>query len=199
MTNESSTLASAAPVAQDVSTNSSSNPPTDRILPFFSPYSARPSSTEQAAYLATGALAGLAILPLELGLAPYTSPFLSNTLRPFLKQHLPHGLYRPAIRFWAFDLARARLMYESKQAGIGTPPAWLIGGLSGAIGGLAEVFVQHIITTRSLATLPPRAALGEQAAKLGLCFGSYTALAGMWAESERARRGTEEQLSLIHI
>ena len=185
MNTDTSTLASAAPVAQN-DPNPAQTSPTDRILPFFSPYSARPSSTEQAAYLATGALAGLAILPLELGLAPYNSPFLSNTLRPFLKQHLLHGLYRPAIRFWAFDLARARLLYESKQAGISTPPAWLIGGLSGAIGGLAEVFVQHIITTRSLATLPSRAALGEQAAKLGLCFGSYTALAGMW-------------LSLIHI
>lgn len=156
-------------------------------IPFFSPYSHRPSTTEQASYGVTGALAGLATLPIEFALASFRSSAIKPPpLSSFLRSHLPHGLYRPAIRFWAFDLARSRILYESSNAGV-TLPTWVVGGLSGGIGGFMEVFIQHIIREKSLSKMPASAPLVEQSAKLFFCFGSYTFLASRWAEREKER------------
>jgi hypothetical protein len=67
-------------------------------------------------------------------------------------------------RFWAFDLFRSSISTYNL-------PPFLAGGSSGAFGGIAEVFAHALVTRRQL---PALGAVGNQAGKLFLCFGTYT-------------------------
>ena len=131
-----------------------------QIVPQSLPIGNIPTSFSQAAFFLTGALAGATTIPLE-GLwqrfvhrAPTPIPFMAWT-----------PVYRSAVRFWVFDLAR----YRAEHLPI---PVAIKGGLSGAAGGLAEICAQSVIRNK----LPTMASLRSQSMKLFCCFGTYTFL-----------------------
>ncbi|KAF2140332.1 uncharacterized protein K452DRAFT_289075 [Aplosporella prunicola CBS 121167] len=128
-----------------------------------------PSSSEQSAYFVTGALAGLAALPIELG--------PSARLLPVLKSHLAIQVPRAGFRFWVFDLSKSQL--SSQLPGTGLLRTTLVGALSGFSGGLAEVTYQSLVFRRHL---PEFAALASQSGKLFFCFGTYTFLSTSLSE-----------------
>lgn len=145
-----------------------------------SSFFALPDLTTQSAYFLTGGFAGLCTLPIEY---TFQSISASKALRPvpFLRTHIPSGLYRPAIRFWVFSLARSVLQQNIpahvQTIGTAHPPLTthihtaVIGGVSGACGGFSEVFVQSLLVHRNVPTF---SALLNQSSKLFLCFGTYT-------------------------
>ena len=119
-----------------------------------------PPPSSQAVFFLTGCLAGATTVPIEslwqslLHRAPGPLPLLA--LNP---------IYRSGVRFWAFDLARYRL----ERLPI---PVAIKGGLSGAVGGFAEICTQSLFRK----TLPTVTSLMNQSAKLFCCFGTYTLL-----------------------
>lgn len=126
-----------------------------------------PSASRQSIFFLTGVLAGAASLPVE-------GTFLSLTGKPFyrtglqhIKSHAPAVLGRTGIRFLTFDHIRT---YSSQFLHL---PTTLCGALGGAAGGLNEVLLHSLASTRRL---PPLKAAVSQSGKLFLCFGSYTYL-----------------------
>lgn len=120
-----------------------------------------PTSASQATFFATGCLAGASTIPIDrVWLRPHpltAPPALGATARPLI--------YRGGIRFWVFDLATYRV--EPLPV-----PVAVKGGVSGAVGGFAEVLAQAAVQRRR----PSVKSLANQTAKLFLCFGTYTYL-----------------------
>ena len=120
-----------------------------------------PKPTRQATFFVTGCLAGASTIPIERVWprpSPLTAPSaFAATARPLI--------HRGAIRFWVFDLARYRV--EPLPV-----PVAVKGGISGAVGGFAEVLAQAAVQQRR----PTVRSLAHQTAKLFFCFGSYTYL-----------------------
>lgn len=126
-----------------------------------------PSAPRQAAFFATGVLAGAASLPVE-------GAFLSLTQRPDYTAGIRHirssattVLARTGIRFLSFDHVRT---YSSHFLQL---PTSLCGALGGAAGGLNEVVLHSLASTRRL---PALHATLSQSGKLFMCFGTYTYL-----------------------
>ncbi|CAJ2503764.1 Uu.00g111580.m01.CDS01 [Anthostomella pinea] len=136
-----------------------------------------PPGPEQVAFFATGGLAGLSVLPIELysTLAAQTRP---ASLLPFLRSHALIQVPRAGFRFWTFDIARNQLnaIQPSRRSQLRTT---LTGGLSGFCGGLAEVTYQSLAFQRRL---PALSALANQSCKLFFCFGTYTGLSTRLSE-----------------
>lgn len=131
-----------------------------------------PRSFEQAAYLATGGLAGLSTLPIEV-----TWSSIFRTPQPGLWHHFRVAVPRAAARFWTFDHVKTQLTpHASRAPGKDRPASHinaLIGGISGAGGGLAEILYESLVFRRRLPSLGP---LANQSSKLFFCFGTYTFL-----------------------
>lgn len=119
-----------------------------------------PPPSSQATFFLTGALAGATTVPTDS---------LWQRLIHRARGPLPllawNPMYRSAVRFWAFDLAR----YRVERLPI---PTAIKGGLSGAAGGLAEICAQSLFRNK----MPDIASLTNQSAKLFFCFGTYTFL-----------------------
>ena len=119
-----------------------------------------PLPSSQATFFLTGALAGATTVPIEslwqrlVHRAPASLPSI-----------VWNPIYRSGVRFWAFDLAR----YRVERLPI---PVAIKGGISGAAGGVAEIFAQSLFRKK----LPDISSLTSQSAKLFCCFGSYTFL-----------------------
>jgi len=133
-----------------------------------------PSAQRQFVFASTGALAGAATLPIEI---LWSKAQAGQALG--LRSHLPPAstsittIYRAAVRFWIFDIVRSQLnqrLPESRESP--SARSALIGGLSGASGGFAEVLFASLTNRRP--TLPSLFALANQSSKLLFCFGSYT-------------------------
>lgn len=157
-----------------MTTSTAPPPPLARPTPQLqAPPTLLPPWPRQTTYLLTGALAGLATVPVDYA---YTRLSASTTrppprLLPFLRHHAPTLTSRAAIRFWAFDVFRSHLQSPS----LSPVPVWLKGGVSGAVGGLAEILlIEGAVRGRRVPTLRE---LGTQAGRLFLCFGTYTGLA----------------------
>ena len=120
-----------------------------------------PTPASQATFFVTGCLAGASTIPIERVWPrpnPLTAPpAFAATARPLI--------YRGGIRFWVFDLARYRV--EPLPV-----PVAVKGGVSGAVGGFAEVLAQAVVQQRR----PTVKSLAHQTAKLFFCFGTYTYL-----------------------
>lgn len=122
-----------------------------------------PSLTRQAAFFATGALAGTSAVPIEVLYQRFASSAKHHHVA--LRYLAPPIIYRAGVRFWSFDLAKSQFEHTST-------PTWLRGGISGAVGGFVEVLAQSVIQRKT----PDPTAVGDQTAKLFLCFGAYTYL-----------------------
>jgi hypothetical protein len=132
-----------------------------------------PSLTRQISHITTGALAGAATLPVE---ALWSQLQRQQTIG----QGMPVSRLLPApavakttvlragTRFWVFDMTRWQLNRYAP-----TLPAPIVGGLSGAAGGFAEVCLESLVLRK---TLPAHKTLSSQSAKLFFCFGMYTYL-----------------------
>ena len=117
-----------------------------------------PTPASQATFFVTGCLAGASTIPIErVWPRPHPLSAFGATTRPLI--------YRGGIRFWVFDLARYRV--EPLPV-----PVAVKGGVSGAIGGFAEVLAQAVLQRGR----PSLASLADQTAKLFFCFGTYTYL-----------------------
>lgn len=127
-----------------------------------------PSAPRQSVFFLTGVLAGAASLPVEgTFLSLLTGQPTYKTGLQHIKTHAPAVLGRTGIRFLSFDHIRT---YSSQFLHL---PTTLCGALGGAAGGLNEVVLHSLASTRRLPTLN---AAVSQSGKLFLCFGSYTYL-----------------------
>jgi len=130
-----------------------------------------PSPIRQAIYFATGALAGISTVPIELVLQRvYSDGAKSTSSSPavFARSHGPTLARRAGVRFWIFDIVKSQL----NNPGVSWLPVWAKGGLGGAAGGLAEVCAESLVRRN----IPTGKALMSQSSKLFFCFGSYTYL-----------------------
>ena len=126
-----------------------------------------PSLSRQATFFLTGALAGVASLPVD-------AAFLTLSQRPasisgirYIRSNLTAFLARTGIRFFSFDHVRT---YSSHYLQL---PTTLCGALGGAVGGFNEVILHSMASNRRL---PPLNAALSQSGKLFFCFGTYTYL-----------------------
>ena len=124
-----------------------------------------PTFISQFSYFTTGAFAGASALPIDLLWNRFSTSRPNAYPRPLRAIAIP-AVYRGGVRFWAFDHARYRLRSDFSL----TP--WLVGGLSGAVGGFAEICVQSALKRN----IPSVIRLINQSGKLFCCFGSYTYL-----------------------
>ena len=120
-----------------------------------------PTPASQATFFVTGCLAGASTIPIE---RVWPRPNPSSAPAAFRANARPL-IYRGGIRFWVFDLAR----YGVEPLPV---PVAVKGGVSGAVGGFAEVLAQAVVQRRR----PSLASLANQTAKLFFCFGTYTYL-----------------------
>ena len=120
-----------------------------------------PPPASQATFFLTGCLAGATTIPIER-IWPRSSPL---SARPAFGAIARPFIYRGGIRFWVFDLARYRV--EPLPV-----PVAVKGGVSGAVGGFAEVLAQAVVQR----SRPSVRSLANQTAKLFFCFGTYTYL-----------------------
>lgn len=126
-----------------------------------------PSTLRQGTFFLTGVFAGAASLPVEGAFISLTNRPNHNTALKHIRASAAPVLARTGIRFWTFDHVRK---YSSSTVHL---PITLSGALGGAAGGINEVFIHSLASSRRLPTL--HAAL-SQSGKLFLCFGSYTYL-----------------------
>lgn len=124
-----------------------------------------PSFSSQASFFLSGALAGTTIVPIEPLWQRFVMRKSLHTLSLSWMNARP-SIYRSAVRFWVFDVARHRIQYRFQV------PVWLVGGLSGAAGGFAEICAQSLAGRN----IPSIASLANQSGKLFFCFGTYTYL-----------------------
>ena len=95
-----------------------------------------PTHSSQMTFFPTGALAAATTVPIQsiwqrlIHEAPCNLPLLAW-----------NPIYRSALRFWVFDLARYRL--EPYPI-----PVAIQGGISGAAGGLAEICAQSLFRNK---------------------------------------------------
>lgn len=134
-----------------------------------------PSPTRQASYFATGALAGLSTVPIELGLQRVYSVKPPSPPTSFARSHGPTLAGRAGVRFWAFDLVKRQLQQHPATSWL---PIWVQGGAGGFVGGLGEVCAESLVK----GSVPTGRALAAQSSKLFFCFGSYTYLSTTLAE-----------------
>ncbi len=120
-----------------------------------------PTIASQATFLLTGCLAGASTIPIERVWRRHNPlsapPAFGATARSLI--------YRGGIRFWVFDLAR----YGVEPFPV---PVAVKGGVSGAVGGFAEILAQAAVQR----SRPSGRSLTNQTAKLFFCFGTYTYL-----------------------
>lgn len=126
-----------------------------------------PSAPRQSVFFLTGVLAGAASLPVEGTYLSLTGKPNYKTGLQHIKSHAPAVLGRTGIRFLTFDHIRT---YSSQFLHL---PTTLCGALGGAAGGLNEVLLHSLASSRRL---PHLNAAASQSGKLFLCFGSYTYL-----------------------
>ena len=120
-----------------------------------------PPPASQATFFLTGCLAGATTLPIER-IWPRSNPL---SARPAFGALARPFIYRGGIRFWVFDLAR----YWVEPLPV---PVAVKGGVSGAVGGFAEVLAQAVVQR----SRPNVRILTSQTAKLFFYFGTYTYL-----------------------
>jgi hypothetical protein len=126
-----------------------------------------PSVPRQATFLVTGALAGAASLPVETAFLSLAQQHDYAASIKHFRSSLGPVLARTGVRFLSFDHVRT---YSSHFLGL---PTVLSGALGGAAGGLNEVMLHSLVSTRRL---PPLEAALSQSGKLFFCFGTYTFL-----------------------
>lgn len=132
-----------------------------------------PSPARQASYFATGALAGLSTIPIEiLWQRRYTTPHVSPLT--FATTHGATLAGRAGVRFWVFDIVKNALENPTTSS----LPVWTRGGLGGAAGGFAEVCAEGLVKV----SVPTGRALAAQSTKLLFCFGTYTYLSTTLSE-----------------
>ena len=124
-----------------------------------------PRLTSQTSYFVSGAFAAASALPIDLLWNRFATP-RPNTILPSLHTLAGPAIYRGGVRFWVFDHARHRIRHRFSL------PPWLVGGLSGALGGFAEICVQSAASRH----MPDMKSLANQSGKLFCCFGTYTYL-----------------------
>lgn len=117
-----------------------------------------PSLVNQRCYIVSGCLAGACTLPIEIF---YQRP---ASLTHFLRTLGPVPVYRAGFRFWTFTHVKHQLTTSSVSF-----PAWAVGALGGAAGGLVEVSAQAALQRR----MPQSIALATQSLRLFFCFGTY--------------------------
>ena len=132
-----------------------------RNVPSFIRAGRIPTPASQATFLLTGCLAGASTIPIE---SVWPRPNSLSAPRAF-GATARSLIYRGGIRFWVFDLARYQV--EPFQV-----PVAVKGGVSGALGGFAEVLAQAVVQQ----SRPSVRSLANQTAKLFFCFGTYTFL-----------------------
>ena len=120
-----------------------------------------PTPASQATFLLTGCLAGASTIPIER-VWPRPNPLSAPPVFGAAARSL---IYRGGIRFWVFDITRYQV--EPLQV-----PVAAKGGVSGAVGGFAEVLAQAAVQR----SRPSVRSLANQTAKLFFCFGTYTYL-----------------------
>jgi hypothetical protein len=149
------------------------------------PQQLRPSRNfpaRQSVFFVSGCLAGIATLPVESIYARLSS---SSRLTP-LSSHLPKAvpaattIFRAGTRFVVFDIARTILDRNLPSPRYSNPKfrTSIIGGLSGASGGFAEVLISSLLSTQP--RLPTSSALAAQSSRLFFCFGTYTFISNMY-------------------
>jgi hypothetical protein len=126
-----------------------------------------PSVPRQATFFVTGALAGAASLPVETAFLSLAQQHDYTASIKHFRSSLGPVLARTGVRFLSFDHVRT---YSSYFLGL---PTVLSGALGGAAGGLNEVMLHSLVSTRRL---PPLKAALSQSGKLFFCFGTYTFL-----------------------
>jgi hypothetical protein len=126
-----------------------------------------PSVPRQATFFVTGALAGAASLPVETTFLSLAQQHDYAASIKHFRSSLGPVLARTGVRFLSFDHVRT---YSSHFLGL---PTVLSGALGGAAGGLNEVMLHSLVSTRRL---PPLEAALSQSGKLFFCFGTYTFL-----------------------
>jgi hypothetical protein len=126
-----------------------------------------PSVPRQATFFATGVIAGAASLPVETAFLSLAQNHDYKASVKHLRASFAPVLARTGVRFLSFDHVRA---YSSHFLGL---PTALCGALGGAAGGLNEVILHSLVSTRRLPPLQPAL---SQSGKLFFCFGTYTYL-----------------------
>lgn len=126
-----------------------------------------PSASRQVTFFATGILAGAASLPVETAFLSLAQNHDYTASIKHIRTNFAPVLARTGIRFLSFDHVRT---YSSHFLQL---PTVLCGALGGAAGGLNEVILHSLVSSRRL---PPLTAALSQSGKLFVCFGTYTSL-----------------------
>jgi len=156
------------------------------------PKAYNPSAAHQAIFAGTGALAGLASLPIECAWLSLQKSPSSKAVHLFLRGQAPAVIISTGVRFWGFNQIKEKINHDPTD----TKPQWLTYSLGGAAGGIGETFAMHLpkdfrnlqagvtqnqaFLTDWLIPLGTKAA--RHAAKLSLCFGTFGYLSTTYSE-----------------